>query len=219
MKRVKLIVAYDGTNYHGWQVQNNGVTIESMLNDALKDLTGEDIRVQHSCEVPMDFHPRYQDTVKTYEYRILNREFPLPAHRLNAHFTYRSLNEARMRQAAEYLIGEHDFQSFCAAGAQVKSTVRTIYDLNVCRDGDLLTIRITGNGFLYHMVRIIAGTLMKVGCGEWEPAYMREILDARDRAKAGPTAPAKGLTLLEIYYPNFEKDVDMQGIVSYNIKL
>lgn len=244
MKRVKLIVAYDGTNYHGWQVQNNGVTIESMLNEALKDLTGEeinvlgasrtdagvhamgnvavfdtearmpgekfvyalnqrlpeDIRVQHSCEVPLDFHPRYQETVKTYEYRILNREFPLPAYRLNAHFTYRPLNETWMQQAADLLLGEHDFQSFCAAGAQVRSTVRTIYDLNVHREGDLVTIRITGNGFLYNMVRIIAGTLMKVGCGEWEPEYMQEILDAKDRVKAGPTAPAKGLTLMEIHY-------------------
>lgn len=247
MKRIKLIVAYDGTNYHGWQVQNNGETIESMLNAALRDLTGEDIcvlgasrtdagvhamgnvavfdtearmpgdkfvyalnqrlpediRVQHSCEVPPDFHPRYQDTVKTYEYRILNREFPLPAYRLNAHFTYRALDEARMQQAADLLIGEHDFQSFCAAGAQVKSTVRTIYDAKVLRDGDLLTIRITGNGFLYNMVRIIAGTLMKVGCGEWEPAYIQEILDAKDRMKAGPTAPAKGLTLVEIRYPSW----------------
>lgn len=247
MKRIKLIVAYDGTNYHGWQVQNNGETIESMLNAALRDLTGEDIcvlgasrtdagvhamgnvavfdtearmpgdkfvyalnqrlpediRVQHSCEVPPDFHPRYQDTVKTYEYRILNREFPLPAYRLNAHFTYRALDEARMQQAADLLIGEHNFQSFCAAGAQVKSTVRTIYDVKVLRDGDLLTIRITGNGFLYNMVRIIAGTLMKVGCGEWEPAYIQEILDAKDRMKAGPTAPAKGLTLVEIRYPSW----------------
>lgn len=133
MKRVKLVVAYDGTNYRGWQVQNNGETIESMLNRAISSLTGEDIhvmgssrtdsgvhamgnvavfdtearmaadkfsyalnqrlpediRIQNSCEVPLDFHPRYQKTVKIYEYHILNREFPLPAYRLNAHFTYR----------------------------------------------------------------------------------------------------------------------------------
>lgn len=248
MKRVKLTVAYDGTNYCGWQVQKNGVTIESMLNDALRALTGEDIhvlgasrtdagvhamgnvavfdtearmpggkfvyalnqrlpediRVQHSCEVPKDFHPRYQDTVKTYEYKILNREFPLPAYRLNTHFTYRPLDEKRMQQAADYLIGEHDFQSFCAAGAQVKTTFRTIYSLCVERQGELLTIRITGNGFLYNMVRIIAGTLMKIGTGEWEPEYIKEILSAKDRQAAGPTAPAKGLTLMEIRYPECE---------------
>ena len=244
MKRVKLVVAYDGTNYRGWQIQNNGETIESMLNRAISSLTGEDIhvmgssrtdsgvhamgnvavfdtearmaadkfsyalnqrlpediRIQNSCEVPSDFHPRYQKTVKTYEYRILNREFPLPAYRLNAHFTYRPLDIARMQEAACYLEGEHDFQSFCAAGAQVKTTVRTIYELTVEKEGDLIVIRITGNGFLYNMVRIIAGTLMKVGMGEWEPERMTEILEGRDRKLAGPTAPAKGLTLMEIHF-------------------
>ncbi len=244
MKRVKLVVAYDGTNYRGWQIQNNGETIESVLNRAISSLTGEDIhvmgssrtdsgvhamgnvavfdtearmaadkfsyalnqrlpediRIQNSCEVPSDFHPRYQKTVKTYEYRILNREFPLPAYRLNTHFTYRPLDIARMQEAACYLEGEHDFQSFCAAGAQVKTTVRTIYELTVEKEGDLIVIRITGNGFLYNMVRIIAGTLMKVGMGEWEPERMTEILEGRDRKLAGPTAPAKGLTLMEIHF-------------------
>lgn len=244
MKRIKLIVAYDGTNYQGWQIQKNGETIESVLNRALSSLTGEpirvmgasrtdsgvhalgnvavfdtearmpgdkfsyalnqrlpeDIRIQGSCEVPADFHPRYQETVKTYEYRILNREFPLPSCRLNTYFTYYDLNAEYMRRAAAFLVGEHDFQSFCAAGAQVKTTVRTIYDLNVSENGDLLTIRITGNGFLYNMVRIIAGTLMKAGTGEWAPEYVKEILEAKDRRKAGPTAPAKGLTLVEIRF-------------------
>jgi tRNA pseudouridine38-40 synthase len=249
MKRVKLVVAYDGTNYQGWQIQKNGVTIEEVLDRALQNLTGEmihvagasrtdagvhamgnvavfdtnvrmpgekfsyalnqrlpeDIRIQHSCEVPMDFHPRYQNAVKTYEYRILNREFPLPAYRFNTHFTYRPLDEKRMQQAADYLLGEHDFKSFCAAGAQVKTTIRTIYEVKVIREGELITIRITGNGFLYNMVRIIAGTLMKVGQGEWEPECIPAILEAKDRMKAGPTAPAKGLTLLKISYPDFKK--------------
>ena len=241
MKRIKLVVAYDGTNYQGWQIQRNGETIESMLNRALQSLTGEpirvmgasrtdsgvhalgnvavfdtearmpgdkfsyalnqrlpeDIRIQASCEVPGDFHPRYQETVKTYEYRILNREFPLPSCRLNTYFTYYTLDVDRMCQAAAFLTGEHDFKSFCA---QVKTTIRTIYDLQIRKDEDILTIRITGNGFLYNMVRIIAGTLMKVGTGEWEPEYIEEILKAKDRRKAGPTAPAKGLTLLEIRF-------------------
>lgn len=244
MKRVKLIVAYDGTHYRGWQIQQNGETIESMLNRALFELTGEeihvmgasrtdsgvhamgnvavfdtnvrmpgekfvyalnqhlpeDIRVQHSCEVPLDFHPRYQKTIKTYEYRILNRTFPLPVYRFNTYFTYYPLDVEHMRMAASYLIGEHDFQSFCAAGAQVKTTVRTIYDLQILKEGDLLTIRVTGNGFLYNMVRIIAGTLIKVGSGEWEAEMIPKILEARDRRKAGPTAPAKGLTLMEIIF-------------------
>lgn len=244
MKRIKLVVAYDGTNYRGWQIQKNGETIESMLNRALFELTKEsicvmgasrtdsgvhamgnvavfdtearmpgdkfvyalnqrlpeDIRVQHSCEVPLDFHPRYQKTIKTYEYRILNRQFPLPAYRLNTYFTYYTLDIEKMREAAAYLIGEHDFQSFCAANAQVKTTIRTIYDLQIIKEGDLITIQITGNGFLYNMVRIIAGTLMKVGSGEWEPGMMQGILAAKDRRTAGPTAPAKGLTLMEIHF-------------------
>lgn len=248
MKRIKLTVAYDGTNYRGWQIQKNGETIESMLNRALRELTGEDIqvlgasrtdsgvhamgnvavfdtnvrmpgekfvyalnqhlpediRIQQSCEVPGDFHPRYQETVKTYEYRILNREFPLPAYRLNTYFTYRPLDEKKMQKAADYLVGEHDFRSFCASGAQVKTTVRTIYELKVIREGELITVRITGNGFLYNMVRIIAGTLMKIGQGEWEPEQMKEILAAKNRTAAGPTAPAKGLTLMEIRYPEYE---------------
>lgn len=244
MKRIKLVVAYDGTNYHGWQIQKNGETIESMLNRALSELTKEticvmgasrtdsgvhamgnvavfdteakmpgdkfvyalnqrlpeDIRVQHSCEVPVDFHPRYQKTIKTYEYRILNRRFPLPAYRLNTYFTYYTLDIERMREAASYLIGEHDFQSFCAAGAQVKTTIRTIYDLQIVKEEDLITLRITGNGFLYNMVRIIAGTLIKVGSGEWESCVIPGILAAKDRRVAGPTAPAKGLTLMEIHF-------------------
>ncbi|MDO4262293.1 MAG: tRNA pseudouridine(38-40) synthase TruA [Eubacteriales bacterium] len=244
MKRIKLVVAYDGTNYRGWQIQKNGETIESALNRAIGELTGEevhvqgssrtdsgvhamgnvavfdtesrmaaekfsyalnqrlpeDIRIQHSCEVSADFHPRYQKTIKTYEYRILNREFPLPVHRFHTYFTYRPLDVERMRRAAGYLVGEHDFQSFCAAGAQVKTTVRTIYELTVAQERDLIVIRVTGSGFLYNMVRIIAGTLMKIGGGEWEPSYMEDILAARDRRAAGPTAPAKGLTLMEIRF-------------------
>lgn len=172
---------------------------------ALNQRLPEDICVQDSCEVPMDFHPRFQKTVKTYEYRILNRKFPLPAYRLNTYFYYYPLDVEKMQKAAAYLVGEHDFASFCAAGAQVKTTVRTVYSLDVDKDGDLITIRITGNGFLYNMVRIIAGTLIRTGTGEWEPECVPEILEARSRAKAGPTAPAKGLTLMEIRYPDAEK--------------
>lgn len=244
MKRVKLIVAYDGTNYHGWQVQDNGITIEEVLNRTISELVQEDIkvigasrtdagvhacgnvavfdtesripgdkfsfalnqrlpediRIQESCEVDADFHPRYADTVKTYEYNILNRRFELPTKRLYAAFCYYPMDIERMNQAAAYLVGEHDFKSFCSAGAQVQTTVRTIYAVNVTKADDMVHIRITGNGFLYNMVRIIAGTLMQVGTGLMEPEQVKEILEARDRSKAGPTAVAKGLTLVEIRY-------------------
>lgn len=244
MKRVKLVVTYDGTNYHGWQVQDNGITIEEVLNRTISELVQEDIkvigasrtdagvhacgnvavfdtesripgdkfsfalnqrlpediRIQESCEVDADFHPRYADTVKTYEYNILNRRFELPSKRLYAAFCYYPMDIERMNQAAAYLVGEHDFKSFCSAGAQVQTTVRTIYAVNVTKDADMVHIRITGNGFLYNMVRIIAGTLMQVGTGLMEPEQVKEILEARDRSKAGPTAVAKGLTLVEIRY-------------------
>lgn len=244
MKRVKLVVAYDGTNYHGWQVQDNGITIEEVLNRTISELVQEDIkvigasrtdagvhacgnvavfdtesripgdkfsfalnqrlpddiRIQESCEVDADFHPRYADTVKTYEYNILNRRFELPSKRLYAAFCYYPMDIERMNQAAAYLVGEHDFKSFCSAGAQVQTTVRTIYAVNVTKEDDMVHIRITGNGFLYNMVRIIAGTLMQVGTGLMEPEQVKEILEARDRSKAGPTAVAKGLTLVKIRY-------------------
>lgn len=249
MKRIKLVTAYDGTNYHGSQIQNNSETIEGVLKAELSSLLKEeinligasrtdagvhargnvyvfdtescippekftfalnarlpeDIRIQDSCEVPGDFHPRHQDTVKTYEYRILNRKLPLPEHRLYTHFTYEDLDVEKMNEACRYFLGEHDFASFCAAGSQVESTVRTIYDLHVTRTGEILTISVTGNGFLYNMVRIIAGTLMKVGSGHIAPRDIERIIAGRDRSLAGPTAPAKGLTLVEIRYPKYEK--------------
>ena len=244
MKRIGLVVAYDGTNYCGWQTQPNGITVQGVLNDTLSELLGEkietigasrtdagvhamgnvavfdtesripgdkfsfalnqrlpeDIRIQESCEVDADFHPRYADTVKTYEYNILNRRFELPSKRLYAAFCYYPMDIERMNQAAAYLVGEHDFKSFCSAGAQVQTTVRTIYAVNVTKEDDMVHIRITGNGFLYNMVRIIAGTLMQVGTGLMEPEQVKGILEARDRSKAGPTAVAKGLTLVEIRY-------------------
>jgi tRNA pseudouridine38-40 synthase len=124
----------------------------------------------------------------------------MPTRRLDTYFYHYPLDVEKMRKAAAYLVGEHDFKSFCAVGAQVKTTVRTIYACDVSEQDDIITIRVTGNGFLYNMVRIIAGTLMKVGGGELLPEQMEEILAAHDRAAAGPTAPAHGLTMVGIYY-------------------
>lgn len=316
-RRILLRVAYDGTNYHGWQLQPNAATIEGELNRALCALTGEeivvtgasrtdagvhalgnvavfdttsripaekfsyalnqrlpeDIVIQSSKQVADDFHPRHCDCRKTYEYDILNRTFPLPVYRNTAYFLYGTLNIEAMRRACQAFLGEHDFASFCAAGAQVQTTVRKIYSLEVeCRplteagtpvppasgeavnaaDGkrgeqvqqaqsasgemlnaaagksdeqvqqvqsasgetaipaagganagsanQLLTIRVKGNGFLYNMVRIIAGTLVEVGRGHIKPEEVAGIIAAKDRAKAGPTAPARGLRLVEIEY-------------------
>ncbi len=248
-RRVRLTVAYDGTAYHGWQVQNNGITIESELNRCLSELfqepiavigasrtdagvhalgnvavfdtcaripaakiayalnqrLPEDIRIQRSEEVEPDWHPRHCESRKTYEYRIYRGEFPVPTKRLYAHFTYRPLDVERMQRAAVYLMGEHDFKSFCQTGAQVESTVRRIYELDVREEGADVVLRVCGNGFLYNMVRIIAGTLMEVGQGRREPEEILEILERKDRSAAGPTAPACGLTLIK-----YEFDGDTQ---------
>ena len=239
MKRVMLTVAYDGTAYSGFQVQENAPTIEGELNRCLTELLKEnikviggsrtdagvhalcnvavfdtearmpgekisyalnqrlpgDIRIRRSEEVAADFHPRHCDSRKTYEYKIINAEFPIPTKRLYAHFTYVPLEVKRMEKAAAYLVGEHDFKSFCSAGSQVETTVRTIYSLRVTQEKEEITIRVTGNGFLYNMVRIIAGTLMEAGKGVWEPGHVIDILNAKDRSAAGPTAPACGLML------------------------
>lgn len=240
-KRVKLVVAYDGTAYHGWQVQDNGITVAGELNRCLSELLKEkievmgasrtdagvhalgnvavfdtagrmpagkisyalnqrlpaDIRIQDSCQVAADWHPRYCASRKTYEYRIYRAQFPMPTRRLYTHFAYQNLDVGRMQEAAAYLEGEHDFKSFCQTGAQVDSTVRCIHYLVVEEQGPELVIRVCGNGFLYNMVRIIAGTLMEVGCGRRAPESMMEILESRDRGAAGPTAPARGLTLIK----------------------
>ena len=155
-----------------------------------------------SEEVAPDFHPRKQATRKTYEYKILNEEFANPVERLYAHFTYVPLDEVKMQEAAKYLIGEHDFASFCAAGSTAETTVRTIYDIRVERSGTKISIKVTGNGFLYNMVRIIAGTLIEVGKGRYTPEWVKDILEAKDRTKAGPTAPAKGLMLYAYQFEN-----------------
>ena len=170
------------------------------ISYALNQRLPEDIRIQMSKEVEQDFHPRYRNSRKTYEYRILNRRFQVPTERFYSHFTYIHLDENKMQEAGNYLLGEHDFKSFCGTGAQVKTTVRTIYDLTVERRGEMITIRVTGSGFLYNMVRIIAGTLMEAGSGAYPPEKIKEIIREKNRTAAGPTAPAKGLTLIKIDY-------------------
>lgn len=167
---------------------------------ALNQRLPEDIRIQDSEEVQNTFHPRKANCKKTYEYKILTRKVASPIERLYSHFCYHTLDVDKMRQAAAYLVGEHDFKSFCTVKSQAEETVRTIYSLDIDKAGEMITIHITGSGFLYNMVRIIAGTLLKVGKGAIPPEQMEEILEARDRAKAGPTGPAKGLTLVSMEY-------------------
>ena len=256
-RKILLRIAYDGTNYAGWQIQKNGLAIQEVVDRALSDLfkeeihcagasrtdagvhaldnvavfetearmpaekvalalntyLPEDIRVQFSQEVPEDFHPRFTQTIKTYEYRILNRPIPDPTRRLYTYFRYGELDVEAMSAAAGALVGPHDFASFRGSGgteAGRRGTVRTIFAADVFRDGDEVVLRITGDGFLYHMVRIIAGTLIEIGSGDREAKEMETIINAKDRASAGATAPACGLTLLSIRYPEWEEDEDVE---------
>ena len=167
---------------------------------ALNARLPEDIRITDSCRVEDDFHPLRASCVKTYSYRILNRRFPDPMLRLYTLHYYYDLDSDKMNQAAHCFIGEHDFAGFCSSGFSGKSTVRTIFRSEVERNGDLITYTVSGNGFLYNMVRIIAGTLIDVGCGRTAPEEIPGIIAARDRSLAGDTALAKGLTLEEIRY-------------------
>lgn len=244
MKRVKLVVAYDGTNYCGWQIQPTAVTVEKVLNDSICKLTGEkikvigasrtdsgvhalgnvavfdtestipgerfsyalngllpdDIVIQESYEVAPDFHPRHCDTRKTYQYKIMNRQFAIPTKRLDTYFYPYALDIKAMQEAAQYLVGEHDFKSFCSVKTQTETTVRTIYSVTVSLADEIVTIEVQGNGFLYNMVRIIAGTLLQVGAGQYEPYRVHQMIESYDRTVAGPTAPPEGLTLVRIEY-------------------
>lgn len=170
------------------------------ISYALNRSLPEDIRIQKSEEAAADFHPRRCASRKTYEYRVYCAPFPLPTKRLYAHYTYVPLDVGLMRQAAAYLVGEHDFRSFCSTDTQAETTVRRVDALEVDQNGHEIVMRVSGNGFLYNMVRIIAGTLMEVGRGHIPPERMQDILEARDRQAAGPTAPACGLTLMEIAF-------------------
>ena len=166
------------------------------LNSQLK----KSIRIKSAEEVPERFHSRYNCKKKTYEYTINNSEYGTAIYRnMQYHYPIK-LDENKMNEAVKYLIGEHDFKSFKASGTSSKSSVRTIYDAKVERKGNIITISLTGNGFLYNMVRIIAGTLVEVGEGKIEPVNVKEILEAKDRLKAGKTLPPTGLCLVNVEY-------------------
>lgn len=250
MKRIRLRIAYDGTNYCGWQIQNNAVTVAGKVQEALDQLfqpgieligasrtdsgvhamgnvavfdvetrippekigialnhqLPEDIRILASEEVTADFHPRYADSEKTYEYTIIHTDIEIPTLSRYGYHVYRPLDLEVMRQAAAEIVGTHDFSAFCSAGAQVKTKVRTVYEVDVREEpitgvsGQKIVIRVRGNGFLYNMVRIIAGTLVEVGMGRRSIEQVKCAIETGERKQAGPTAPAKGLMLVRIEY-------------------
>ncbi len=172
----------------------------SQLPRALNTHLPPDVAVRHAQIVPDDFHVRYCEHEKEYEYRIWNAPYPDPFSHDFALFFPQKLDCEVMQKAANYLIGTHDFASFCAAGSKITDTVRTVRSFTVTKEGDTVLIRVRANGFLYHMVRIFVGTLIEVSRGLRTPESMQELLLARDRKQAGYTAPAQGLYLHRVYY-------------------
>lgn len=240
----KLTVAYDGTNYCGWQIQKNAISIQGVMMKAAGGfvkgdytITGcsrtdsgvhalgyivlfateaqleprrittafnaylpKDIVVHEAVEVDKNFHPRYTTLSKHYRYTIYNSNYPLPQYMNYAFYYRKELDVKAMQQAAIYFIGEHDFKGFCSLKTTVDNTVREVYSIEVSQEKPYIHIDVKGDGFLYHMVRIMAGTLIEVGLGRIKVLEMERILESKDRQQAGKTAPAKGLTLVGIDY-------------------
>lgn len=244
LRRLKCVVAYDGTDFSGFQVQPDQVTVQGEIEAALQRITGEEIQIVGSgrtdagvhargqvihfdtaSSIPLEkwglvlnnqlpdaivvrsveeaestFHARFDVQIKEYRYCIDNNPVAdVFRHRYADHVRF-PLDVEAMQRAARHLVGEHDFTSFCSAKTYVEDKVRTVYDLTVEREGREVWVTCRGNGFLYNMVRIIVGTLVEVGQGKRLPDELVDILAARDRERAGKTAPAKGLTMWEVVY-------------------
>lgn len=244
MRNIKLTLEYDGTNYLGWQKQPKGITVQGVIEEALRKLTKEeisvigcsrtdskvhakgyicnfktssripaesfrealnfhlpeDIAVIDSIEVDEEFHARYDCTGKMYSYTIINTSSRRPISRNFAYHVKHELNIDKMKEAAEFFIGTHDFEAFRNLGSSVKTTVRNITGLDIVQEDEYVKIYIAADGFLYNMVRIIVGTLIDVGMGKKEPTDIKSILESRERKNAGKTCPAQGLCLFEVYY-------------------
>ncbi|HVT97192.1 MAG TPA: tRNA pseudouridine(38-40) synthase TruA [Acidobacteriaceae bacterium] len=254
----KVTLAYDGTDFSGWQVQPDRVTIQGTLADAVERVTGERVlpqgsgrtdagvharaqvasfwleaaipeenlqralnrklpeavRVLRTERVTPEFHARHSARAKTYEYRIWRAEIAPPWEARYAWALNWPLDVQRMQEAAQKVVGTHDFTSFAASDPDLAArrglddaergenagNVRTVFESDWRREGDLLIYRVRGDGFLHHMVRNLVGTFVEVGRGAAEPAQIPRILEARSREEAGPTAPARGLWLDRVEY-------------------
>lgn len=244
MKRIRMILEYDGTAYAGWQRQINAVAVQQVVEDALTDLTGhtvtvtgasrtdagvhalgqvvhfdtvskipadkfafalntrlpDDIRVVSSATAQPDFHARFQTKGKKYRYVIYDAPHASAMYRnFCAHSIY-PLDENLMQTEAQSMIGYHDFAAFAASGSIIKDTRRTVTSCDISRDGHFLFLYVEGDGFLYNMVRILAGTLIAVGSKKMEPGAIERALKSLSRLDLGPTAPPQGLTLMQVYY-------------------
>ena len=244
MKRIMLTVAYNGTNYHGWQIQNNGITVQETLQNAIEKVLGKSIPV-HGCsrtdagvhakmfcchldcddnipfdaflrgvnsvlppdiavlnceDVNEDFHARFNAKGKTYVYNILNSNKKDPFLMPFVWQIERPLDIQKMNEFCKTLIGTHDFYGFSSSGRTVENTVRTVSECSVTKENDIVKLKITGDGFLYNMVRIITGTAVDVSDGRLEVNCALSVFETKSREMAGVTAPPQGLFLEKVYY-------------------
>lgn len=244
MRKLKITIQYDGSSYHGWQVQKNAVSVQEVFQDAVEkvflkrlDVTGcsrtdsfvhanmyvltletdmnisnegvimalnsklpNDIAVIDCEECESDFHPRYSCKSKEYIYKLYNGKRPnafLPKY---AYYYRRSIDADYLNSQAQAYVGTFDYSGFCSAKSDVEDTVRSVKSFKVWREGDIVYFKVEADGFLYNMVRIIAGTLVFVGGGKINPNDMTDIINSKDRERAGITAPPQGLCLKEVYY-------------------
>jgi tRNA pseudouridine38-40 synthase len=240
----KLVLAYDGTDFHGWQVQPDRLTVQGLLRDALARITGEhvlpqgsgrtdagvhalgqvasfalaapipeanlaralnrilpaSVRVLSAARVAGDFHARHSAQAKTYEYKIFRGEICPPWQARYVYALNARLDVVAMQRCAQMILGEHDFTSFAASDPDARSTVRCLYASDWVEEPSLLVYRVRGNGFLHHMVRNLVGTFLEVGRGNLAETKFSDILAACSREAAGPTAPARGLFLVNVDY-------------------
>lgn len=244
MRNIKLTIEYDGKDFNGWQKQPTKLNIQGTIEQAIKQITGEDVELNASgrtdagvhalgqvanfktnSKIPIEkfaiainsklkrsivikraeevderFHSRLSCKRKTYRYIINNSQEGTAIYRnLETHIPQK-LDVEKMQKAVKYFEGEHDFKAFKASGTSSKSSVRTIYKANVYQENEKIFIELTGNGFLYNMVRIIAGTLVDVGLGKIEPEEILKIIQEGKRENAGKTLPPNGLYLVKVMY-------------------
>lgn len=250
MRRIRLIISYDGTKYVGWQMQPNGVSVQELLEKALLELTGEqirvegsgrtdsgvharaqvahfdtnvrmaadkfaiamnmhlpdDIRVLYSEECNPSFHARFSAKKKEYAYTIqLGAHADVFSRLTSLHLHYKPDIEA-MQEAANTVLGTHDFNAFKCSGSNMENTVRTVTKSEWTQNGPFLTYTVEGNGFLYNMVRILVGTMLEIGSGKRPASDMQKAIESGDRKMAGATAPAHGLCLMRVVYPDFDTE-------------
>jgi len=247
MPRYKLTLEYDGTPFVGWQRQNNGISVQGVVEAAIEGFSGERVTITAAgrtdtgvhargqvasfdlsrafptdtlrdainalvrphpvaviaaAEVAGDFSARFSAIKRHYEYRVITRRAPLALDKDRAWWIPQQLDVAAMADAAQALIGQHDFTTFRAAECQAKSPIKTLDEARVSTDGEAVLFNFSARSFLHSQVRSMVGSLVQVGRGKWSAGDLRKALEARDRAECGPLAPPSGLTLLRVDYPD-----------------